>query len=725
MLAMLVALLGFGLTGCGDDGKDGKDGINGVDGADGTNATVGVETLAALGLVYADDVTPINPTLDLSKTVSYDATTGAVTVHFFLTDENGDGIDVTAIPYEMRMYVSELLPAVAGTTENQGAAWTQLFNERGTPAVEGSEMPGTLTLVDAATGEYNYVASNTIAATDNPIRITMRARFRFRDLNNDYIVVANPVNASYDFLLADPATKLSPATTDLAQLVTTAACEACHGARIGDVGHGGGYTQVATCNHCHNVNYMATRDLEADLGFMIHRIHAAGVFEGLGDFSEVTYPQETSTCATCHDGAQAADAYTVVTRLNCNGCHDKDFTTAGNADSHSGGVMTNDASCLFCHSEGGLGKGPIEAHNVTPSAANTPEYVVSISLSADDDDTPNVYEEGDAPIVTVTLTPNDGGAVANYVATAADAKGTRDGNLSAASLYVYGPRADAVPVLTTGSTTDPAFAGGNPTQSHALFNDGVIGTGDDQVISDATGFKYQLLPIPAGMSGTYMIHFEGADYGGVADNDYVTSSTGDLTFQVGTATVEPKLSGDACIECHGDTRMHLEGSHAHNTPFDTDACLACHDRTGNYGDYIGNRVHAVHSASPTGDALSNHSTDWSEVTYPQPANNCIVCHTNTEVATPVWRTPDGLACSGCHGSDPLAVPADYPNADPNRVTAEAAAAAHMTLNGWDGTEASTGVGEACYTCHGEGKIADPYETHGIIRFRALPVDPNE
>ena len=166
------------------------------------------------------------------------------------------GIDVTKEPYELRLFASELVP---GTTENPGPAWNQRFAEAGTPAV--TPMPGTLTLLDAATGEYTYLCSNTLAASDNVFRVTMRARFRFRDNNNAYITVANPVNDSYDFLLADPATGLDSSGADM---VTTAACNSCHGNNIGNVGHGGGYTEVKTCNNCHNISYMTANGHSVD-----------------------------------------------------------------------------------------------------------------------------------------------------------------------------------------------------------------------------------------------------------------------------------------------------------------------------------------------------------------------------------------------------------------------------------------------------------------------------
>lgn len=705
------------LSGCG--GSDGTDGVNGIDGVN------GVDGQDAIPLA---DIVALNPVLDLSHTISYNAASGAVTIHFLLTDGEGNGVDLTTDAYELRVYASELLPG--DPTTGEGDAWNQLFNERGTPAT--GPMPGTLTQVDAATGEYTYVCSNTLAASNNVIRITMTARWR-ETIDGVRYVFANAVNASYDFLQSAPANQLSASGADM---VATSACETCHGARIGNVGHGGGYTQVKTCNNCHNVNYMASRnDGEGDLAHMIHRIHDAGTFtllEGGADFSHVTYPQHIYTCAKCHtaDAPNADLAYTVPTARNCGSCHETvNFITGdnhGNATAGFVGPLPDDSECTVCHGvDTGLGGGIQVVHDPVPDPKDVSEYAVTISMSAPANG--EYYVAGETPVVTVTLADGAGPVAGTLYTADQDVVGAAGGGLSAANLYVYGPRADAVPVLTTNSSTDPALVG-TPTQGHPLFVNELVGgvptpNDDALVTTTASGFSYQLMAIPAGMTpGTYMVRFEGGDYGAVSATDFVTSSTALINFQVGTATEEHKVSGDACTNCHGGTIMHLEGAHPHHAPFNTDQCLGCHDLSGNYGDYIGNRVHAVHSASVTGD-LKNH--DWSHVTFPQEPNNCMICHTNTE-GTPVWRNPNEVACGGCHGTNPNAVPADYPDADPAEITAEAAAAVHMQVMGGTFDVTTLGVTRQCIVCHGEDRIADLYDTHHLINFPPpAATDPNE
>jgi hypothetical protein len=359
------------------------------------------------------------------------------------------------------------------------------------------------------------------------------------------------------------------------------------------------------------------------------------------------------------------------------------------------------------------------------------------------------YIAGEAPEVTVTLSPRGGTPAVDYDANQ-DAVGDTDGVLHEADLYIYGPRANAVPVLATDTKDAPGgIVGPTPTQGHNLLlaDELAVPNPDALVTTDATGYKYQLLPIPADFpAGTYMVRFEGLDIGVNDANDnnqiepalgeyYQTASTAVITFQVGTDVVDAKVSGDACTNCHGDTIMHLEGAHPHHQPFDTDGCLGCHDLSENYGNYIGNRAHAVHSASATGDAhpTGGPPRNWSHVTFPRPANNCRTCHTNSAAAVPVWRDPNEVACGGCHGTQPIADPALYPDVDAEDLAKEVAAAVHMREMGGilppDATTTNPDdpayVPRQCIVCHGEDRIADTFVTHGLINFPATDTGTDE
>lgn len=366
-------------------------------------------------------------------------------------------------------------------------------------------------------------------------------------------------------------------------------------------------------------------------------------------------------CATCHytvrfDGTQFVgldgNTKTHVTQSNdnlCSSCHGSGTTPTNLALGQPGGLqyVHNPAPKLVTK----------DASGNTVHEDNRPEFRVNVSVSAPANGT--YYVAGEKPVVTVTLdkitypvdangsptyatptyTPVDGSVYTTPSTDASSAKGVSGGGLASAVLMVYGPRADAVPVLTTDSTTDPNLAAGTaPEQEHDLLADST----DPRVTADASGFHYQLQAIPSTLAaGTYMVQSQVSDYGGLSNSDYTTGSTGLTYMQIGTATVEAKVDGNGCVNCHGTTRQHQAGKYAHDVPFNTDFCMACHDTSGNHGDPIANRVHAIHDANPEGD-LTNYSNgtyvtppsrDWSAINFPQNDAECVACHTSAQ-ATP-------------------------------------------------------------------------------------------
>jgi hypothetical protein len=702
----------------------GGDGGSSSSGGSGSTTSSGVVIQGSEGTAISvpsdpTQIAPMTATIDTSGTVSYNSADGSVTVHFFYKDASGNGISLTKNAIDLRFLASQLVTDPTAKVD-PGPTWHQLFAETGTPGdPSASQLPGTLTVINGDTGEYSYKFAGSFPATGDVIRVTVRARYRVTVGDTRYYVVF-AANSSYDFHESDPGTALASSGADMAD---TNACTSCHGplgrpyltANL-SIGHGS-YTEIKTCDHCHNLPYQTPRNGgEGDLAYMVHHIHDAKKFDQLhggADYTNVTYPQEISNCSKCHDSAapNANVAFANPTRRNCGSCHTTvDFATGAN---HAGGSFADDSLCGACHTptgssiNGGIPgtdhKSMIAGSGLAPKKQDLSEFSVTIQMTPPANG--SYYVAGEAPMINVLLTPIDGGPAVNYAA--AGPKGSRDGILSELNLFVYGPRSFAVPVLTTGSTTDPAYDPSTaPTQGHSLL----IGASDPLVQTDANGFHYQLMAIPGNLAaGTYMVRVEAADYGGVSNSDFVTSSSGLINFQVGQAEEQPKVSGSACTNCHGDTIMHLEGAHAHHVPFNTDYCLACHDRTTNHGDYIGNRVHAVHSASLTGD-LSNR--DWTHVTFPQDINNCTICHTNTNAAVPVWQTTDPAACAGCHGSDPN-----------SPIQHEAIGASHMLLMGADFSSPKAEAG--CLVCHGKGQSEDLYIKHNLVQYSVPNNTPDQ
>jgi hypothetical protein len=413
------------------------------------------------------------------------------------------------------------------------------------------------------------------------------------------------------------------------------------------------------------------QDDAAYLSVMVHQIHDA-IAGPAFDWSDVTYPQNIEKCVVCHSnpnnlplgsGNEIDNWKTHPTIEVCSSCHvNVNFATGEN---HPGGVQTN-ADCNVCHLNGtSFSKSVTQAHDTTPTGVNVPEFDVTLSITPPANG--NYYVAGEAPEVRVTLrNHSDGSIVAPAVyTTPQDTAGTTGGGLNVALLYVYGPRAKSVPVLAMDTVTDPNFdsATDTPTQGHELFvnSDGSL---PPQVTTDMTGFGYQLLPIPADMTaGTYMVRVRIGDYGRVGTGNYHIESTAFTDIQIGTATVEPKVAGNACIDCHGTGTAPFHDER-HAVVFNTDQCLACHDQSGNFAIPIANRVHAVHSANPDGDIYvlnggSVSSRDWSDVTFPQnilsPVTGhaeddglprCVGCHNSGDVT---YKTlPYMMPCVGCH-----------------------------------------------------------------------------
>jgi hypothetical protein len=448
--------------------------------------------------------------------------------------------------------------------------------------------------------------------------------------------------------------------------------------------HADRYLDTRACVICHSpLGHYGDRmqDDSAYLPLLIHKIHAAigimrestgePIFEdrvrGLG-YENVTYPKNIKECVVCHSnpndlplgsGDRIDNWKNHPTAEACGSCHvDVDFTTGEN---HEGGIRPNN-TCAVCHPATGIGFGMsvAEAHEKTPPAEmNVPEYNVNLDITPPANG--SYYLAGEEPEARVTLTDyaTDTPVDSTIYTTGQDNPGVSGGGLGVASLYVYGPRAKSVPVLATGTVTDPNFDSSTdtPTQAHNLF----VGGTDTLVTTDSTGFGYQLLPIPDGMTaGTYMVRVRIADYGRVNDSDYHIESTAFTTIQIGTATVSPKVAGNACINCHGTETAPFHVIR-HACVFDTDECLSCHDQSGNHAIPLANRLHALHSTNSAGDIynIQGGNRDWAHVTYPQNIQSfltgqltddglprCFGCHTSDEIT--YLTKPFMMPCVGCH-----------------------------------------------------------------------------
>jgi hypothetical protein len=685
------------MAGCeGDTGATGAAGPAGPAGpVTATNETCNVCHSAGS---LADTTATRHPDMYTTKLVVSNLTLASVAgvpqISFHVdTDTNGVIANYTTLAKSaVRVYMSDLVPAGTVTTGPAGTISSDYFetwlSERDTTA-------GTVfNTSDAANGNYVWTCSTAFGVPTNA------------DLNTDDIDVtvgtghtqrlalrlsapSTPIGsigdaATLDFKVPAAGTN-AVALADQKMFVTIETCNKCHGPAMAGAAHGSGYLDTKVCILCHSPLYAANATdetvgfmlgLQADFPEFIHKIHAAKAVAGFptrisgNGYVDVTYPQDVKKCDVCHsdpggtgaDPVQLAKWKTHPTRIACGGCHDTvNWTTGAN---HSGGPQADDASCSACHHADtpGLAQSVTAAHDTTIAAgsANDPEYDVTLTMTPP---AGTSYARGEAVDITVTLVDRaTGNPVAGTVyTTARDAAGVAGGGLRVASLYVYGPRSKALPMTGT--------------QAISLFTGGT----DPNVTTDATGFKYHLV-IPSSSTttpnGTYMVRFRAGDYSRVSDTDYKIESLAFQRFQIGTTTVQPKIDGDACVNCHGTGTAPFHDAR-HAVVFDSDECVSCHDLSGGHAAPLDNRVHAVHAQSALGDQLLERN--WSTVTYSMGdpgtsssgastgAKICTTCHTTTNTA---YKSPSDVrawTCAGCHADNTVSLDHMKQNGAPERV----------------------------------------------------------
>jgi OmcA/MtrC family decaheme c-type cytochrome len=607
---------------------------------------------------------------------------GVPTVTFHVTS---NGANVTALDNSnVRFMLADLVPA--GTATALGTWNTAQFDRWAYDRVSTGYLFGTFdNTTGAATGNYSYTFA-TAFGSPSPADNVVPTAFNPAHTQRLYIRVSKTGQSNgagnLDFIIPAAGATTTGLTYFERQFTTVDACRKCHGPVLANTAHGGGYVDVKNCVLCHSpiasanddntaLGVIMTDNTNAWLASLVHKIHAAipmaafaNRINNLG-YAGVTYPQEVTTCVTCHTNsglALGAGDLTNNWRANptTNGCktchegfpltsHDANPVQATTGTPHPGGTALPDSSCSTCHPADGTGFGNSVtfAHDFSPTSAlhpnlkNVPEFNVTLGLTAPANGTHYVANEN--VLVTVTLNNlSDNSAVAGTVYTSAkDNTAHAGGGLSTASLYFYGPRAFPKPILAA--------------QATALF----VSTTDNNVRTDATGFKYQV-KIPTGLTtGTYMVRVRIGDFGRVNDNNYIVESIAFRTVQIGSATVTKKVAGDSCTDCHGNGSAPFHDAR-HIVLWNTDECISCHDYSGGHAATLSNRVHAVHAANSRGD-MSNtltgtFSRNWTSVTFPGDKlkvgaiyrpTRCTTCHSSGN--TSYKSTIHEVACLGCHG----------------------------------------------------------------------------
>jgi OmcA/MtrC family decaheme c-type cytochrome len=645
----------------GQDGAPGQDGTDGMDGIDGSDATVSPTEQCTVCHDSGSlaDVQEVHPGLHAGQNLDLEiievAADGSRAAQVTFTVYDADtGLPVQNMTMDpIRIMFNQFEPAAQPYNPD---LWSEDFlYER------GSTTDANLRLVQNAPGEYTYTFLETIdeAITNDGAdetlnqQVSMRIRgfFNYNAVNDIYQITGLPAASTVATEVADPVN----------ELVSTDACETCHGPRIGNVGHGGGYNKVEYCRNCHTAANGTRATNGTDLVTMIHQIHAAvdhtnGGADPGHDWTHVTYPQDVNNCEKCHQGDDADIWKMKPTIEACGSCHwDVDFTTGMN---HPAGIQQND-DCQTCHEPNTL---PID---VSHASENSTPHNPLVELGA----STITYE-----INSVTV----------------DGMGVPTVNFS-----IY---EDGTPFTGLDTTFPPTGYTGSPNfrLAYALPQDGIDEPADWNNLGE---FKSQ--PISIGMDdvaansdisdaggGTYDAVLNGvafpanATMRAVAIDGYFTQTSTSLSRHA--PSVVMAVDGDVerraiidfngCLDCH--ERLELHGGNrviAPETALESVAvCVTCHnpnlsssgntfdiaDYMANPGDYNSSSdatvanygddpfawpedaqnfkelVHGIHGSDVRQTPYEHvrirggnaYSYDWSHVTFPGDASNCSKCH---------------------------------------------------------------------------------------------------
>ena len=731
VLMLCVAVLAAGglMFGCaGDNGAAGAPGAPGAPGTPGTNATVSADYTA---------------TID-SVTTATSGTAVTFTINFTIKELNGARIpeagatsatNATRLAY-LRFAYAKL---TAGAAAGDSSLWTS-YNQ-------GERSPASLT--DNGNGTYTYVCSPidaAVFAAGAPTRVGMQVTLTGRNAKNEV----------YDFVPNGTAATLTR------EIVTTAACDACHAAGAGKA-HGTRF-ESKYCAVCHTLP--TTRNGHTvDYKSLIHEIHTAQTTSAL-DASGVTYPQEIRNCTTCHKGGANSDNWkTVPTAAACGSCHTTvPLATGGtytrlNDTSGTHSAQPTNSGCALCHTATdivGYHTTEVATENnpsVPAGAANFTYVISSVTVT-------NTTQ----PVIKFTIL-KDGLAT------------TFTGTGSTAST----PPADAVLAGFSGS---PSFLIAYADGTRSTIDHNNLGKSAAQpasvsiaylLVSGATNTRGT---ITGPVSGEYTATITDPAYGFPAGSTLRTVALQGYFTQDGMeASLNEDLNGDGdlldglarhsvsvvkevagetrrsivdpakCAKCHEIFEGHGGNRNISKDTTGTIVCVLCHvpnlsssgttvnltnaEATQNMKDM----THAIHAAGVRNNpyvhyrAKSGAATryDWSDVTYPGDLNKCETCHKpgtyDADLPAGVSMTTDRVGSAATTTTEVATLRATVDNLSDNVTTPVTstcvachdsdAAKAHMTSNGGQISvlrSSATGV-EQCTVCHGAGRSADIAEMH--------------
>jgi len=381
MFMVLIAVIATGGLMVGCAGDDGSQGPAGPAGSNAPTVSIPVDNLTQ----------PEMEQLVMTGQVTSVAIASPPVVNFWVKDQFGRGIaglgnKATTSLDNMRFALAKLVPGAQGSPDNW-VAYTGLTSATSRPSTENNG-----TMVDNGNGSYTYTFTTNVSTSPTNTWETVYEPSRTHRLviqisgtllASGY-AITNPLDIIYDFVPA------GGAVTSKREIVTTQACNDCHG-KLGTTTPHGGRTDTRYCVVCHNdqrrigrtvsspsstglltgSTYVVGGEAQGNFPVMVHKIHKGeGLIGGVGlslsgynyggvAFDKIPYPQDITNCRRCHQQSASAPQgdnwKNKPSRRACGACHDNvsfDDPTPTGFVPHTGPTGTalnGDFLCVGCH----------------------------------------------------------------------------------------------------------------------------------------------------------------------------------------------------------------------------------------------------------------------------------------------------------------------------------------------------------------------------------------
>jgi len=709
------------------------------------------------------------------------AATGAPTVTVKFTDAAGTPIDLLAEITANKISPRFTLASRAGgaylslyESNVAGTSYVGLDGTTKTPALttakQASYVPGrTATITDivgmwskVSDGVYKFTFPAAPATAPTLTDVHTFGLYATRTFDS----VAYPNHAAYDF------TPSTGAVATKREIVSDTACNGCHqnlqahGTRRG----------VRLCVTCHNAG---TTDPETgntvDFGIMVHKIHSGkdgynivGYGGRIFDFSKVAFAPPTNSvtnCTACHQGAEADNHKTKLSRAICGSCHTNvDFavTNPTNPMYHKGGPQTTDACASSCHSADSIAKyhsAKYDTLNNLLFTGKTAEITIDDVTNVAVDQSPVIKftAKVDGVAVDLTTTPLQslrftiGGPTTDY----AGAGAPHPLGYFQLTPVQTGTSKDIVSTGTPGQFT---YTPPSTATKIASTASGSIGVGVEAVVRETLLENQGITCSTTAPCATGQI----CDAGSckiARTKDYAAKLTPVVYRKIGGGTAVARRSivdDKKCNNCHVDLGFH--GTRARKG---VEYCVMCHNPNNVNDERISRyetdpltstpwtvepqsvqfavMIHKIHAAGQfsKGYALgampSPSSTNPAgtvgkfEGLFPGDLGNCETCHKPGTYGLPkstylptkyeTWTCAEPSSTDTdnlCNGSDTAG---NYWRTIPEKTRyvlpqksictschSQPATGAHADIM-------TVGTTESCATCHGAGRASDPSVVH--------------